>query len=153
MASPEYLRDLVASDYDDVFGHPAGTAILAPWVSRLAGGARDQSVLAGMLGSAQFFTLSGGAPAGFISLLYEKLLDRPVDPAGLSWWVGRLATGTPRTSVALAILSSPEYLRHFVENQYHRLLGHGPDAAELSFWVARLARGASEEEVIAGIEG
>ncbi len=67
---------------------------------------------------AQIFASSGEFAArfptslsktAFVTQLYEKILLRPPDPAGLSGWVHQLVTGTPRWLVALRVVDSPEY--------------------------------------------
>jgi trimeric autotransporter adhesin len=153
LVSAEYRQDLVAGDYDHVFGHPAPSASLGPWLTHLDNGASDQSVLAGMLGSDAYYATSGGTPAGFIRALYKLLLGRSVDASGLAFWESQLSSGATRSSVALGILSSVEYSRDFVATQYERLLGRAPQPGELSLWVVDLAQGGSEESVIAGIAG
>jgi hypothetical protein len=151
--SPEYRGDLVSSYYEAFLGRTSDPGGLSYWVAQLAGGATDQTVAAGFLGSNEFYTDSGGTPAGFVTALYAKLLGRAPDSGGLAYWESQLSSGTTQSAVAAGILSSTEYRSDFVEAQYAYLLGRAADAGGLSYWVAQLAGGASNESVISGIVG
>jgi hypothetical protein len=153
LGSDEYRRDVVASDYEYLFGHPADALSVVPWVAQLEGGASDRSVLAAMLGSAGYYASVGGTPADFVNNIYKLLLGRPADSTGLALWESLLSAGASRSSVALDVLSSLEYSQDFVVAQYERLLGNTPDASELSLGAATLLSGGTEESVIAGVAG
>jgi uncharacterized repeat protein (TIGR02543 family) len=153
VTSVEYRNHLVTSCYETFLGRAAESGGLSYWVAQLNGEASDQWVVAGFLGSSEFYTDSGSTPAGFVTALYEKLLGRAAEPEGLAFWENLLSSGVSRNAVAAAILSSTEYLSDFVESQYHHLLGRAADQGGLSFWVTQLAGGASNESVIAGFVG
>jgi hypothetical protein len=151
--SPEYRYDLVIGYYETFLKRAADSGGLSYWVAQLNGGASDQSVIAGFLGSDEFYADSGGTPGGFVTALYVKLLGRAPESGGLAFWENQLSSGATRNAVAVGILSSTEYRSDFVEAQYTHLLDRAADAGGLSFWVAQLAGGASNESVIAGFVG
>jgi len=69
---------------------------------------------------------------GFIETVYEGVLDRPADPAGLAHHLDALARGVPRSRVLRAIVNSPESARQLVYSP-------GPRALAGEFWDARHA--------------
>jgi len=68
----------------------APDAAMAGWVAQLNQGTPADQVLAGILGSQEFYNRAGATPAGFITLLYNYLLQRPPTPGELNYWVGRM---------------------------------------------------------------
>jgi len=151
--SQEYRSNLVNNYYMAFLGRPADAGGFAYWIGLLNGGATDGSVLAGILGSAEFYADSGSTPAGFITALYHDLLNRAPDGPGLAFWENQLSIGATRAAVAGGILGSTEYLVDFVAAQYIYLLGRGVDPAGLTYWVGILASTESYEAVISGIIG
>src|SRR5262249_53830559 len=77
----------------------------------------------------------------FVTQLYEDLLRRPVDPAGLAAWTALLAQGGSRTQVALDILESLEYRTNQVQELYQRLLHRPADPFGLGVFTTFLANG------------
>ena len=87
--------------------------------------------------------------------LYRLVLDRPVDPTGRAYWVGRLEAGTPVRHVAVALFASPEFYPGspggFVTDLYRTILGRFPDPAGKGYWTSRLGAGASRSSVAAAL--
>jgi hypothetical protein len=77
----------------------------------------------------------------YVSNLYAVLLERPVDPTGLSSWSQELDQGASRQEVVSSIMSSSEYLTLEVTKLYQTLLGRQPDPAGLTSNVAFLQHG------------
>ena len=71
--------------------------------SVMAQGQGPESVLSQILGSAEFYTLSGSTPAGFVRRLYETVLGRPPGPQEMQAWLGQLYT-RERSDVAYDFL-------------------------------------------------
>jgi hypothetical protein len=153
LTSAEYRNALVENYYKTFLGRAADPGGLSFFDGELSQGASDQSVMEGILGSPEFYADSGGTPGGFVNALYEHLLGRSPDAAGLSYWEDQLAGGADGGAVAGGILSSAEYQADFVRAQYTFLLKRDADPAGLSYWEDQLAGGASYESVIAGIAG
>jgi hypothetical protein len=154
LASSECQSDLVTTYYDDFLSRGPDSSGLTYWVDQLNGGAKDESVLASILGSDEVYTDSGaGYDGNFVAALYNDLLDRTPDSTGLTYWENQLSSGANRSAVAAAILASNEYRNDFVKAQYTQLLGRAADSGGLTYWVAQLAAGASDESVIASIVG
>ncbi len=89
----------------------------------------------------------------FVGQLYNDLLQRPADGAGLAFWTNQLNSGLSRQQVVAAIEASGEFQAREVNNLYTQYLHRGADSAGLNFWVAQLAQGETIEQVAAGIGG
>jgi hypothetical protein len=153
VTSAEYRNDLISGYYQAFLGRGVDAAGLWYWMTQLNAGASDQSVIAGILGSGEFYTDSGGTPDGLITALYTKLLGRAPDVGGLAFWEGQLSSGTTPSTVAAGVLSSAEYETEYVEALYSHLLGRTTDAVGLSYWVGQLAGGVPNEFVISALVG
>jgi hypothetical protein len=55
LTSQEADTDLVLPDYEHFLGRPADAAGLASWLGQLQSGVRDEAILAGFLGSTEFY--------------------------------------------------------------------------------------------------
>jgi hypothetical protein len=70
----------------------------------------------------------------FVAVLYQGLLGRPADVAGLAYWGGRLsATGSP-TAVAAELLQSPEATTRDLQILYQNFLGRPLSQVGLTYW-------------------
>jgi hypothetical protein len=90
------------------------------------------------------------ADSALVGRLYQTLLNRPVDSAGLVHWTELLLAGVSRLQIATAFWQSPEHRGVEVDQYYATYLGRGSDAAGRSAWVDVFLAGASEAEVIRG---
>lgn len=79
----------------------------AVWVTQLNQGVPADQVLAGILGSPEFYNRAGATPAGFITLLYNYLLQRQPTPGELNYWVGRMYTQDRQTIADQLFLQNP----------------------------------------------
>src|SRR5262249_5168218 len=77
----------------------------------------------------------------YVTQLYEDLLQRPPDDAGLAFWTGLLEHGASRQVVAAGFTGSPEYLQLEVRQLYRSLLHREADADGLRTFTALLQRG------------
>jgi uncharacterized delta-60 repeat protein len=87
----------------------------------------------------------------YVMQLYQQLLKRPADAAGLAYWSGLLDRGTQRAQVALNIELSLEYRQDEVQALYARYLYRTADPAGLASFTNLLAHGATVEQVAADI--
>ncbi|HEV8059865.1 MAG TPA: DUF4214 domain-containing protein, partial [Gemmataceae bacterium] len=90
--------------------------------------------------------------------LYQSILDRPADTAGLNAWVAFLGNGGTEQQVEEDIMGSAEFVTlnggtaaTFVTAVYNELLGRNPDPAGGAAWVNLLNAGASTESVVTGV--
>lgn len=90
--------------------------------------------------------LLGGCPPGstsvqrFVCHLYFDALGRSPDSGGFSYWVKKLGSGTPRSTMAKSYLTQPESLRKVADRAYVLYLARHGTNAELSAWATKLAK-------------
>ncbi len=89
----------------------------------------------------------------FLNALYEKVLNRPIDPTGLAELEAQMAAGATAEQIAYEIVTSPEAYDDLVTSWYQQFLGRAPDPNGLSSFVGALSGGATEEQVQADIIG
>jgi Domain of unknown function (DUF4214)/Beta-propeller repeat len=94
------------------------------------------SITAPLIGSLYKYGNSIIDPAFFVSQQYLDLLDRPVDPNGLTYWVNMLNSGTTRGVVAREFFVSPEFANGglAIIQDYLAVLGRNPDYNGWLFW-------------------
>jgi autotransporter-associated beta strand protein len=132
---------LVRSWYLAYLGRLAGGGEELGWVSALQAGQSEEQVLGYILGSPEFFSRaqtlipSGTADERYIDALYELLLNRSAEPAGVAAWVP-VVPGLGRTEVARRFLTGPEFRADQFEGYYNALLHRPDDPASLAAWVA-----------------
>jgi hypothetical protein len=114
LTSVEARRTLVARWFLNDLHRPATLDALKSdptvieWGDDIVNGVNPDDIRATILSSNEFIAEQNYSMAGYISALYQDLLDRPVDPNGLAVWVGNLESGSSAGDVARGILTSPE---------------------------------------------
>jgi thermitase len=112
--TPEALATKVAHWYQDDMGWTTPIAVLKAdpgvqyWASLMATGQSDDAVLAQILATNDYWLANGATNTGFLTALYQSLLDRAPDPSGYSYFLGLLDSGASRLSVIQLIQSSAE---------------------------------------------
>jgi hypothetical protein len=96
----------------------------------------------------------GDANARFVDQLYQDLLGRQAEPAGLALWKGQVDQGLmTRAQVAAGIAGSPEYLTGVVQKAYEQFLHRAGDPGGVAGWVQFLQAGHTIEQMESGIVG
>jgi len=91
------------------------------------------------------------ASTKYVTAVYQDVLGRAPDPAGLAYWVQQLDAGAPISGVAAAIGKSAEYYGNFViQPDYLKLLGRAADAAGLQYWTTQMLNGLTDQQLEAG---
>jgi hypothetical protein len=152
-SGPEYRGDLVTSFYRSFLGRGPSPTELTGGVHALASGHSDEQLEAALLGSPGFFASAGSTNPSFVNALYADLLGRPPSSSEAGGWLTALSKGTSRTTVAKALLSSPEYRGDLAGKWYQQFLLRPVTPSERSAVIAALSHGASDEQVVAGILG
>jgi subtilisin family serine protease len=131
---------------------PSGIPNLPPGVSTV------EDVRSFIMASDEFYAVHGSSAQGFIAGLYENLLGRFPDPAGLNYWVGVFQSGTStRFQIARAILTSPEARLTEVAHWYQDDLGRNTPLDVLkadsgvAYWASLLNIGFGDDTVQAMI--
>jgi hypothetical protein len=157
-ASAEYVGQQVQALYEKYL-HRATDGTLTSggvgfWVNYIAQGATFEQLAENLIGSDEYFmNRANGDNSTYVTTLYQDILVRSPDPAGLSYWVGRLNTGDPRYLVSASILEGTEAYQKLVNSVYQTFLRHAPDAGGLTFWTGQLQAGMRDEAFIASIIG
>lgn len=134
-----------------------GGRVLAMVVQDTSGATKsftgDQVRLALGLKSNWFTPSTGTRPAAeaVVRSLYQDVLNRQPDPAGMANWTGIVMTTNNPKLVADGIVNSKERLQALVTAEYVRALHRGPEPEGLAHWVAYMERGATVSELQVGV--
>jgi hypothetical protein len=99
-----------------------------------------QSVADTFTASQEFINHYGSSSnSNYVTALYQNVLGRAPDPAGLAYWTGLLASGTTRGGVLIGFSQSPEGISLFAPTlrtflTYYAFLSAAPAQAELNYW-------------------
>src|SRR5262249_42351301 len=106
--SPEGRTDPVQSLYKGLLGRAPGADGLHQQVALLTAGGTVEQVQVAILGSPEYFQGHGkGTAEGFLTALYQDVLDRAIDSGGASAFGAAMADSTSHSAVAEAVLNSP----------------------------------------------
>lgn len=140
--SPEARTRLVKDWYLTYLGRPALNGEEQGWVRAMLQGATEEQVVAGILGSQEFFNrassldATGTADERYVQALYALLLHRTAGTSEVNGWQ-RVLPFAGRSGVAFAFLRSAEYRTNAVEAYYTDLLHRTspPSPVEMNSWV------------------
>jgi hypothetical protein len=159
LSSTEYRRNLVASYYSTYLGRTASSTESAGAVNALANGLRDESLINVFVSSLEYFqgtTLGGDTNKTWLTSLYQKILNRAPDTAGLNGALNALLNdyAVQRQTEVTSLSGSKEYRTDVVNGLYQKYLLRAADAGALAFWVPALQAGtATDEQLIASLVG
>jgi hypothetical protein len=107
------------------------TAGFEGWDDALAGGQSLVTIAAGFVNSPEFQSTYGALNnTQYVTLLYNNVLGRAPDAAGLNGWVGALNAGASRASVLVGFSDSPEYQNNTAAGLQHFMQHNVPDWAD-----------------------
>ncbi len=139
-----------ASGLTPAAGLPALTALHAT----------DAQVQGSLLASDEFLAVHGGTDQGFVTGVYQQVLGRSPDAAGLAQWTAAYDSGTyTRYQLAEAILASPEAKLTEVARWFQQDLGRTASLDSLkadpgvAAWANLLEQGVGDDSVHAAIVG
>ncbi len=96
--------------YQATLGRQPDVPGFEAWTSQLANGQSLNTVVQGFVASSEFQALYGALDnTEFLTLLYQNVLNRTPDDAGLAGWQANMATGTTRESVVIGFSQSSEF--------------------------------------------
>jgi hypothetical protein len=151
--SAEYYQNLITGVYQKYLGRAPDQAGLAAWVRAMQQGLSDERLEAGFIGSPEFIQDNGGLGVGWITGLYQKLLGRAPDPAGLDNWLRALQAGQNPSAIALGFAAGAEREAARITADYQTYLGRPPEPGVVSTWVNAFENGLSNENVVADFVG
>jgi hypothetical protein len=85
--------------------------------------------------------------ARFVAALYQTLLSRQPEAAGLNFWTGLLDKGASRLQVVQGIYNSPEHRGIQVDHSYATYFHRAADSIGRLVWTNALRAGVSETDV------
>jgi hypothetical protein len=135
--SDEWLRVIVTKMYSDTLGRAPDAAGLASWVGWLRTGRFTVAQVASLFYASDEYYIyhAGNSATTWVTLLYQKLLNRAPDAAGLAGWVSFTNDARYGKSwVAYQFFQSLESRLLRVQGLYQALLYRGPDAVGWPFW-------------------
>jgi hypothetical protein len=96
------------------------------------------------------------ADVGEVVRLYRAYLGRPVETAGLTYWVGRLRAGMTPLQLGRTFAGTPEFKTRYgslspaaaVSLTYTTVLGREPSPSELDYWSGRLGAGLTRGDMV-----
>lgn len=139
--SDEWVGVIVDGFYLSTLGRLPDSGGRQYWIDRIKAGMTPAAVGAAFYASAEYFQRAGGTNKLWIESLYKEILGRKADSGGVSFWVGRLNSGTSRQVVAYDFYQSIESRRKRVTGLYRDLLQRKPDAGGLEYWAGILKNG------------
>ncbi|MFP5322832.1 MAG: DUF4214 domain-containing protein [Acidimicrobiia bacterium] len=139
--SDEWVSALVTGYYEATLGRTPDEDGLDYWVTRIQAGTTPAAVAAHFYGSPEHHANAGGTDDAWVTDLYEEILGRTPDEAGLDHWVGEAERGVPLPRIAGAFHGSLESRRTRVTGLYAELLARQPDEGGLAHWAERLRDG------------
>jgi hypothetical protein len=151
LGSDEYRTNQVQAWFQQYLGRAADATGINSFVSALRGGATDETVIAALIGSGEYFQKKGGTNSAFLAAAYQDILGRPVDSTGMAAFLPQLNAGVSTTTIAMDLLSSGEYRNRLVDQLYVKYLGRHADPTGLGIFTAQLAAGGTDESVISGL--
>ncbi len=153
--------------YGAVLGREPDAVGLGHWASALQSGAISASgAAAALTGSAEFAgSHAAQNNAGFVATLYQNVLGRAPDAAGLDFWMNAMAAGAGRAAVVLGFSDSPEHRQKTdgafagglwiadpeavdVVRAYAAVLDRLPDAGGLASWTVARDAGLGQADLI-----
>jgi len=107
--------------YQAAFDRMPDLAGLGYWLGRMEAGVSLAQVAASFVGSAEFGALAGPtATAGdFVTLMYDNVLQRQPDQAGLAYWIDAMEKGMSRADMLVQFSESRENVARVVGSIEH----------------------------------
>ena len=151
--SQEAYQYFIGQAYKQFLNRQPDATGIAYWVLQMQQGLTDEHLEADFAASPEFFAVNGGTDAGLVTGMYNDLLLRNPDQAGLDYWVAQLKAGASVSSVAFGFTASAERESIRITDDYLTYLGRQPDQAGLTFWLNDFLNGGTNEDLVAGFVG
>jgi hypothetical protein len=134
--SNEWLNAIVTKMYNDTLGRDPDPDGLAGWVRIIRTHQMSVAEVASKFYvSDEYYLRSGGTPTTWVTALYNQILNRAPEPAGLAYWVDMTTKpGYGRHFVGLFFYQSTESRMTRVANLYQALLKRAPDPTGWPYW-------------------
>ncbi|HVX13045.1 MAG TPA: DUF4214 domain-containing protein [Pirellulales bacterium] len=147
--STERLNPLVTQFYEQYLDRNTDPSGLNYWVTDWQTKGDPRDVVENILASQEFFDDAGDTNSGYITLLYQRVLQRPAESSGLAYWVGLMSSPTNETRLQVASQFYDTHEKHtdlvdFLFGEYFQGATPLPDTAP---YVTDLDNGETETQV------
>jgi hypothetical protein len=139
----------VAGIYQEYVGRAPDLAGLDYWIGRMKSSMTDEQVEAAFTSTPEYVQVHGPSDTGWVSAMYQDVLGRAADAAGLQYWTSQLQAGVSHYQVALGLADSAEHEALVIGNDYQTFLGRSASPQDVSYWVSRFEQGATNEQLLA----
>jgi uncharacterized repeat protein (TIGR01451 family) len=136
--------------YRTLLHRPADPGGRAFWVADLLAGASESDVEAGFLSSAEY-RAAHPTDAAFVAGLYQDVLGRAGEPAGLAGWLAQLQGGVSRDQVIAGFVGSQEALGRAIDRDYASYLSRAAEAGGRQYFLNQLLAGGPRQEEAVGV--
>jgi hypothetical protein len=156
--SGEYYGQFIISCYQKYLGRNPGPTEVAGWIPLMQGpqGWTDEVVEANFIISHEYMDiLHGGLVAGWITGIYQDLVNRTPAQQEVNGWLQAIQNGLTPLDVAYGFTSSleRERIRIITDYQKYEHRPTPPAQSEVDGWVNALKGGLRNEDVVAGFVG
>ena len=154
----------ITAAYEQFLERAPDAGALTYWTQQIQSGGISYSTFVGsLLGSQEYYSLHGGTPTGFVTGLYEQLLNRDPAASEAAYWTGQLANGASLTQLATTLASSPEAISQqgtltqqfrsevgtWVGHLYQDVLHRTGTTGETQYWASQVTSGhLSRDQVV-----
>ena len=151
-SSPEFRARQIDQLFSQLLHRSADAGGKQAFLAAFAAGFSSEQIESAILSSAEYFQTRGGnTNTGFATALYQDVLGRPIDSAGLSNAQKFLGNGGSRLQLSQSVQASPEADTHDVRTIFQQLLRRDADAGALATFTAARHGGAPDEQIAAAI--
>jgi hypothetical protein len=106
----EFRVHQIQADFQTLLHRNADVPTMNYFLGLMSQGTTIEGVESILAGSDEYFQLrGGGSNIGFLTAVYQDLLNRPLDGAGQQIWLQYIAAVQTHSQVVLAILGTQEY--------------------------------------------
>jgi hypothetical protein len=138
-ATDEQLRAYIESVYQLLLGRGADDVGMQYWLGKFHEGVARETI-------ASAFANSGEFRSGILAAHYQYFLFRPIDSAGLDYFLALMRfAGFRIQDIDVLLMASDEYYdfadripSEYIRLVYHHLLGREPDSGGMSYWLGQL---------------
>jgi hypothetical protein len=155
LSSQERYAVVVNEEFTNLLNRPADPAASSYWAGQLANGVTQQQLETALASSEEFLMVHGSTNNQYVTGLYETILHREPDPAGLAYWNGRLAVTTngriAHEDVAARFVYSNEAHLRDVDAIFAETLHRAPSDGERAQYASALDQGSTEADVTGAV--
>ncbi|HWB14006.1 MAG TPA: DUF4214 domain-containing protein [Pirellulales bacterium] len=154
--SIERLSTIITGYYEQYLGRAPDQAGLNYWIGVWVANGGPEQVQAGIISSPEYYATAGklyphlSHDAAWVTALYHNLLNRDVDPQGLSYWVSVIQSRS-KASVVLGFVTSDEYRMNLTNSWFETYLNRPVDAASAQSLLKMMQAGMTQDALLTTI--